>query len=174
MSWPSATVTLGKDKLEGTMAIRLDTERPLITGTLAADGLNLSDLVAPFAQARTSSGPWSEEPIDLTQVTGSDLDLRLSAAAALARLRRSVLLIDAGEQRNLRGHAVDNYLGLEGISPRELLRRGRAEAKQAGAELREGRVTEINLRKLLYTKSVWNPRSSVTRSNSPAAAPGAS
>ena len=70
----------------------------------------------------------------------------LSAAAALARLRRSVLLIDAGEQRNLRGHAVDNYLGLEGISPRELLRRGRAEAKQAGAELREGRVTEIRRR----------------------------
>lgn len=102
LSWPSVTMTLGKDKLEGTMAIRLDTERPLITGTLAADGLNLSDLVAPFAQARTSSGPWSEEPIDLTQVTGSDLDLRLSAAAArLGRIKledmAASILVRSGE-----------------------------------------------------------------------------
>ena len=37
---------------------------------------------APFAQARTSSGSWSEENLDLMHVTGSDLDLRLSAASA--------------------------------------------------------------------------------------------
>ncbi len=88
LSWPVVTVTLGKDKLEGTLAVRLDTDRPLISGTLAADDLNLSDLVAPFAHVRTSAGPWSEEAIDLTQVTSGDLDLRVSAAAArLGRVR---------------------------------------------------------------------------------------
>lgn len=67
----------------------------------------------------------------------------LSAALSLAHFRRSVLLLDAGEQRNLPSHAVHNYLGLDGISPRELLARGRAEARQAGAELREARVTHV-------------------------------
>ncbi|WP_414471531.1 AsmA-like C-terminal region-containing protein [Microvirga sp. M2] len=88
LSWPSATVKLGDDKLEGTMAVHFDTERPVITGTLAADDLDLTDLFAPFAQARTSSGSWSEDPLDLAGVTGSDLDLRLSASSAhLGKLR---------------------------------------------------------------------------------------
>jgi AsmA protein len=87
LSWPAVSVALGEDKLEGTMGVRFDTDRPVITGTLAADTLNLSDLFAPFSQARTSSGSWSEETIDLTRATGTDLDLRLSAASAsLGRL----------------------------------------------------------------------------------------
>ena len=61
LSWPAVSLTLGSDKLEGAMGVRFDTERPVITGTLAADTLNLSDLFAPFSQARTSSGAWSEE-----------------------------------------------------------------------------------------------------------------
>jgi len=82
LSWPSVTVTLGTDQLEGTMGVRFDTDRPVITGTLAADSLNLSNFVMPLAQARTSSRTWSEEAIDLAHTTGSDLDLRLSASAA--------------------------------------------------------------------------------------------
>jgi thioredoxin reductase len=70
----------------------------------------------------------------------------LSAALVLARFRRSVVVLDAGQQRNLATHAVHNYLGLEGISPRELLRRGREEARRAGAELRKARVTGIRRR----------------------------
>ncbi|MCG7394463.1 hypothetical protein MHY87_16280 [Microvirga sp. ACRRW] len=88
LSWPSVAVKLGDDKLEGTMAVRFDTERPVISGTLAADDLNLADLFAPFGHARTSSGAWSEDALDLAHVTGSDLDLRLSAASArLGKLR---------------------------------------------------------------------------------------
>jgi AsmA protein len=87
LSWPAVSVTLGSDKLEGTVGVRFDTERPIITGTLAADTLNLSDLFAPFSQARTANGSWSEETIDLTRATGTDLDLRLSAtSASLGRL----------------------------------------------------------------------------------------
>ena len=67
----------------------------------------------------------------------------MTAALSLAHCRRSVLVVDAGEQRNLASHAVHNYLGLEGLTPRELLRRGRAEAKEAGAEVRRGRVATI-------------------------------
>jgi AsmA protein len=87
LSWPAVSITLGSDKLEGTLGVRFDTERPVIAGTLAADTLNLSDLFAPFHQTRTPAGPWSEEAIDLTHATGADLDLRLSATTAtLGRL----------------------------------------------------------------------------------------
>ncbi|MXQ12545.1 AsmA family protein [Microvirga makkahensis] len=88
LSWPSVSITLGEDNLEGTMSVRFDAKRPVITGTLAAEDLDLTGLFAPFAQARTSSGSWSEETLDLARVTGSDLDLRLSAASArLGKLR---------------------------------------------------------------------------------------
>jgi AsmA protein len=39
LSWPAVSVTLGEDKLEGTLGVRFDTDRPVITGTLAADTL---------------------------------------------------------------------------------------------------------------------------------------
>ncbi|MBJ6125339.1 AsmA family protein [Microvirga splendida] len=87
LSWPAVSITLGSDQLEGTLGVRFDAERPVIAGTLAADKLNLSDLFAPFHQARTHEGSWSSEAIDLTRATGADLDLRLSAATArLGRL----------------------------------------------------------------------------------------
>ncbi len=82
LTWPSVALSLGADKLEGTMVVRLDMDRPLITGTLAADKLDLSDLFSPFLQARTSSGAWSEEAIDLAHATSGNLDLRLSASTA--------------------------------------------------------------------------------------------
>ncbi|GEO15818.1 cell envelope biogenesis protein AsmA [Microvirga aerophila] len=88
VTWPSVAVTLGTDQLEGTMAIRLDGERPVITGTLAAESLDLSNFFRPFSQARVASGAWSEEGIELDPVTGKDLDLRLSATTAhLGRVR---------------------------------------------------------------------------------------
>ncbi|WP_210485937.1 AsmA family protein [Microvirga antarctica] len=88
LSWPSVTVKLGPDALEGTLAVRLDGERPLITGTLAADEVDFSDVVMPLSSVTTSAGTWSDEVIDLSSATGSDLDLRLSATTAqLGRMR---------------------------------------------------------------------------------------
>ncbi|MDQ0987261.1 NAD(P)/FAD-dependent oxidoreductase [Streptomyces sp. V2I9] len=64
----------------------------------------------------------------------------LSGALALARARRSVLVIDAGEPRNAPASHVHNYLGRESTPPGELLAIGRAEAAGYGAEIVEGRV----------------------------------
>ncbi|NIX77109.1 AsmA family protein [Microvirga terricola] len=88
LTWPTVAVTLGTDKLEGTLAVRFDAERPVISGTLAAGDLNLSDFFRPLAQTRTSSGTWSDDAIDLSRTTGHDLDLRLSATAARLGLVR--------------------------------------------------------------------------------------
>ncbi|MFD7420592.1 NAD(P)/FAD-dependent oxidoreductase [Streptomyces californicus] len=64
----------------------------------------------------------------------------LSGALALARARRSVLVIDAGEPRNAPASHVHNYLGRESTPPGELLAIGRNEAAGYGAEIVSGRV----------------------------------
>ncbi|MGW8574786.1 NAD(P)/FAD-dependent oxidoreductase [Streptomyces niveus] len=67
----------------------------------------------------------------------------LSAALTLARARRSVLVIDAGEPRNAPASHVHNYLGREGIAPGELLAVGREEVAGYGGEFMAGRVTTV-------------------------------
>jgi thioredoxin reductase (NADPH) len=65
----------------------------------------------------------------------------LSGAVALARSRRSVLVVDAGEPRNAPAEGVHNYLGREDIPPAELLALGRAEVTGYGGEVVRGVVT---------------------------------
>ena len=64
----------------------------------------------------------------------------LSAAVALARSLRSVVLVDAGEPRNKPATGAHNVLGREGISPLELLAAGRGEAERYGADIRQDRA----------------------------------
>lgn len=54
----------------------------------------------------------------------------LSAALILGRCRRSVIVFDTGVPRNAASQALHGYLTRDGISPRELLRIGRAELAQ--------------------------------------------
>jgi thioredoxin reductase len=51
----------------------------------------------------------------------------LSAALTLARARRRVTVVDAGAPRNAPASGVHGLLALDGLSPLELLARGRAE-----------------------------------------------
>jgi thioredoxin reductase/SAM-dependent methyltransferase len=64
----------------------------------------------------------------------------LSAALTLARSRRRVLVVDAGDPRNAPAAGVHNYLGREGTPPAELTAIGRAEVESYGGVVREGRV----------------------------------
>jgi AsmA protein len=82
LTWPSVTATIGPDQLEGTLALRFDGGRPIVTGTLAADSVDLSNFFAAFSQARTAAGLWSNEDAAIDAATGGDLDLRLSANEA--------------------------------------------------------------------------------------------
>ncbi len=67
----------------------------------------------------------------------------LSGAVALARSRRSVLVVDAGEPRNAPASGVHNYLGREDVPPAELLALGRAELEGYGGLVRRGRVDAV-------------------------------
>ncbi len=64
----------------------------------------------------------------------------LSAAQALGRSRRSVVVFDAGEPRNAPAEGVHNFLTRDGLPPLELLRLGRAELEPYGTEFRNGRA----------------------------------
>jgi thioredoxin reductase len=59
----------------------------------------------------------------------------LTCAIFLARYRRRVLVIDNGRPRNYASRAIHGFLGLHGIPPVELFKRGRAEAQAFGAEI---------------------------------------
>ncbi len=65
----------------------------------------------------------------------------LAAAVALARSRRSVVVVDAGQPRNAPADGAHNVLGNEGIAPLELLARGRAEAEGYGVRIVRGSAT---------------------------------
>jgi thioredoxin reductase len=67
----------------------------------------------------------------------------LTCAIFLARYRRPVLVIDEGRPRNYATTGIHGFLGQHGITPGELLERGRAEAKESGAEIVEGRVKKV-------------------------------
>ena len=67
----------------------------------------------------------------------------LTAALVLARARRRVAVVDAGEPRNGPAAHVQGFLSRDGTPPAELLAAGRAEVVGYGGELVEGRVTRI-------------------------------
>lgn len=74
-----------------------------------------------------------EKTYDVVVVGGGAAGL--SAAVALARSRRSVLVVDAGEPRNAPAGHVHNYLGREGTPPAELFAAGRTELARYGGEV---------------------------------------
>lgn len=66
----------------------------------------------------------------------------LSAAVALARSLRSVVVIDGGEPRNAPAAGAHNVLGREGIAPGDLLAAGRREAEGYGAIVRHAEAVD--------------------------------
>ena len=77
-----------------------------------------------------------EETYDVVVVGGGAAGL--SGALALARARRSVLVIDGGQPRNAPAGHVHNYLTRDGAPPLELLRAGRDEVARYGGEVVDG------------------------------------
>src|SRR5215218_9572670 len=81
----------------------------------------------------------SDELMDVVVVGGGAAGL--SAGLMLARARRRVVVVDAGEPRNAPADGVHGMLGHDGVPPAELLARGRDEVRHYGGEILDGWVT---------------------------------
>jgi thioredoxin reductase len=69
-----------------------------------------------------------------------------NAALVLARMRRSVLIIDNGKPRNARSRGMHNYLTRDGILPGEYLELARAELAHYGVQ--HVRAAALNARRI--------------------------
>ncbi|WP_030522461.1 NAD(P)/FAD-dependent oxidoreductase [Nocardia rhamnosiphila] len=65
----------------------------------------------------------------------------LNGALMLARSRRSVVVIDAGQPRNAPADGVHGLLARDGTPPAELLETGRAEVRRYGGRVVSGEIT---------------------------------
>jgi thioredoxin reductase len=83
-----------------------------------------------------------DEIYDVVVVGGSAAGL--SGAVALARSRRSVLVVDAGDPRNAPAGHVHNFLTRDGTPPGEIYAAGRAEVARYGGRVETGRVTALS------------------------------
>ena len=68
----------------------------------------------------------------------------LSAGLVLARSRRRVVVVDAGEPRNAPADGVHAFLTRDGVPPAELARLGRQEVVSYGGEVRVGRAVSAS------------------------------
>ena len=89
----------------------------------------------------------------------------MSAAKITARMRRSVLVVDAGAPRNAPADGVHNYLYAEDAAPGDLAATGRAEAQAYGVEIVDGAATSATV---LADAEPGQPRFSITVDGGPA------
>jgi AsmA protein len=113
VSWPTARLTVSGDRLEGALSSRHEGERRKISGTLAADRLDLTAFAAPLLQARSRSGTWSSDGIDLHGQSGTDLDLRVSAPTARIG---SVRVDDLAANISVKGSRYEASIGHAAIN----------------------------------------------------------
>lgn len=69
----------------------------------------------------------------------------LSAALVLGRARRHVLVLDGGPPRNAPAAHVNGYIGIDGLSPLELLDVGRMQVEKLGVEVRDELASQVEI-----------------------------
>jgi thioredoxin reductase len=82
-----------------------------------------------------------ERLVDVCVIGGGPAGL--SAALVLARSRRSVLVVDAGEPRNAPAEAMHAFLSRDGTAPAEFLDLARAEVTRYGGAIESGQVVDV-------------------------------
>ena len=104
---------------------------------VAQDAAGASDDVTGARAGRAGRGSDDAvEVVDVVVVGGGAAGL--SGATALARFRRSVVVVDAGAPRNAPAAGVHNYLSRDGVSPGELVAIGRREVTGYGGRVVDG------------------------------------
>lgn len=99
------------------------------------------DLPPSGSPSGSPGGPHHRSRYDVVVVGGGAAGL--SGALTLARARRSVLVIDAGQPRNAPASHVHTYLTRDGTPPAELLTAGRAEVTRYGGHIADAAATAL-------------------------------
>lgn len=68
----------------------------------------------------------------------------LSAALNLRQRGKTVLVVHSGETLLAKAEQVDNYLGMPGLSGKQMMERFTQHARDAGAVLRKGRAGNVH------------------------------
>ena len=75
------------NEFEGAFALRHEGDRPIVQATLASNFVSLKPMLSDVPPLLGADGQWNREAFELPDLTGADVDVRLSAAhARLARL----------------------------------------------------------------------------------------
>jgi AsmA protein len=85
MKLSDATLTLGGQRFEGDLDVSKTQAGVAVSGTLAADALDLEPLIGPPPTLLDEAGEWSKAPALPAPSPELDLDLRISATRALWR-----------------------------------------------------------------------------------------
>jgi AsmA protein len=120
-SFSNLHLRLDGNAYEGALAVMIGEQRPILSGTLAADSLSLRPFIADRGLDLARDGQWSRDAFETPPEQFADVDLRLSAArltlpgieledAAFSVMNRKdrldVALIEArAYQGNLKGRA---------------------------------------------------------------------
>jgi thioredoxin reductase len=88
------------------------------------------------------SDSYGNDSYDVVVVGGGAAGL--AGAVALARSRRSVLVVDAGDPRNAPASGVHNFLTRDGAPPAEIYAMGREEVTRYGGSVQTGEVTALS------------------------------
>lgn len=84
----------------------------------------------------------NDEMVDAVVIGGGAAGL--NGALMLARSRRTVVVVDAGQPRNAPAEAVHGLLARDGTPPAELLRAGREEVLRYGGRVLSGEVADAS------------------------------
>jgi len=120
MALTGVNVELDGNVAEGVLTLSTD-QRQVLQGTLAADKIDLTPYLASMKLLSGNRRAWDAEPIDMSGLTGFDVDLRLSAAkvaltsttlnrtALAANLRNGHLIVTVGESQGFGGTITGTF-----------------------------------------------------------------
>ena len=149
LSFPTLSLSIDGNALDGAASIRLDGPRPQIAATLAGASVDLAPMFADVP-APSAGGQWSHEIFPSAQLAAADLDLRLSAnhvrlgnfqaddAALSAILKNGRLDLSLAEASAYSGRVRARAIIAEGQSGLDMRGSASAEKLDAAAALWDG------------------------------------
>lgn len=144
---PQASIEIDRYRIDGAITARFDQARLAVSGTLAAEELQLARFLRPLLPTRGSDGGWSRDALATRWLEQADLDLRLSITKA--HYERMPVENIAGSMQ-IRNGRLEIALGRAGLHGGTIKGRLIMSPSPAGYDVRlTGQADKVNLLGLL-------------------------